>query len=147
LSIKDVLNEDMKRALKQGEKEKLSVIRMARAAIINEEKNRMHELDDNEVIEVLSREVKKLKENKEEYERLNRPDAAAQLEREIEILLSYLPQQLTEEEIEEIARQIIYEIGANSIKDMGKVMNAIMPKVKGRADGRVVNQIVKKLLE
>ncbi|MGB9813258.1 MAG: GatB/YqeY domain-containing protein [Thermovenabulum sp.] len=147
MSIKDVLNEDMKRALKQGEKEKLSVIRMARAAIINEEKNRMHELDDNEVIEVLSREVKKLKENKEEYERLNRPDAAAQLEREIEILLSYLPQQLTEEEIEEIARQIIYEIGANSIKDMGKVMNAIMPKVKGRADGRVVNQIVKKLLE
>lgn len=147
MSIKDVLTEDMKRALKEGEKEKLSVIRMARAAILNEEKNRLHELDDSEVIEVLSREVKKLRENKEEYERLNRPDVAAQLEREIDILLSYLPQQLTEEEIEEIARQVIYEIGANSIKDMGRVMTAIMPKVKGRADGRVVNQIVKKLLE
>jgi len=147
LSIKDVLTEDMKRALKEGEKEKLSVIRMARAAILNEEKNRLHELDDGEVIEVLSREVKKLRENKEEYERLNRPDVAAQLEREIDILLSYLPQQLTEEEIEEIARQVIYETGANSVKDMGRVMTAIMPKVKGRADGRVVNQIVKKLLE
>ncbi|MGB9839233.1 GatB/YqeY domain-containing protein [Thermovenabulum sp.] len=146
MSIKDVLTEDMKRALKEGEKEKLSVIRMARAAILNEEKDRLHELDDSEVIEVLSREVKKLRENKEEYERLNRPDVAAQLEREIDILLSYLPQQLTEEEIEEIARQVIYEIGANSIKDMGRVMTAIMPKVKGRADGRVVNQIVKKLL-
>ncbi|KYO65166.1 GatB/YqeY domain-containing protein [Thermovenabulum gondwanense] len=147
MSIKDVLTEDMKRALKEGEKEKLSVIRMARAAILNEEKNRLHELDDGEVIEVLSREVKKLRENKEEYERLNRPDVAAQLEREIDILLSYLPQQLTEEEIEEIARQVIYETGANSVKDMGRVMTAIMPKVKGRADGRVVNQIVKKLLE
>ncbi|TYP54977.1 GatB/YqeY domain-containing protein [Thermosediminibacter litoriperuensis] len=147
MSIKDVLNEDMKRALKEGQKERLSVIRMARAAIVNEEKDRMHELSDEEVIEVLSREVKKRRDAKEEYERLGRRDVAEELEREINILLSYLPQQLTEEELEEIVRQTIFEVGANSIKDMGRVMSAVLPRVKGRADGRAVNAIVKKLLQ
>ncbi|ADL07678.1 GatB/YqeY domain-containing protein [Thermosediminibacter oceani] len=147
MSIKDVLNEDMKRALKEGQKERLSVIRMARAAIVNEEKNRMHELNDEEVIEVLAREVKKRRDAKEEYERLGRVDVAEELEREINILSSYLPLQLTEEELEEIVRQTIFEVGANSIKDMGRVMSAVLPRVKGRADGRAVNAIVKKLLQ
>jgi hypothetical protein len=137
----------MKIALKEGQKERLSVIRMAKSAILYAEKERMHELDDGEIIEVLSREVKKRKDDMAEYERLGKKDVAESLGREIDILLSYLPQQLTDDEVEEIVRQTIFEIGANSLKDMGKVMNVVMPKVKGRADGRVVNTIVKKLLQ
>lgn len=147
MSLKDVLNRDMKIALKEGQKERLSVIRMAKSAILYAEKERMHELDDGEIIEVLSREVKKRKDDMAEYERLGKKDVAESLGREIDILLSYLPQQLTDDEVEEIVRQTIFEIGANSLKDMGKVMNVVMPKVKGRADGRVVNTIVKKLLQ
>lgn len=147
MSIKDVLNQDMKDALKHGEKDRLSVIRMAKSAILYAEKERLHELDDGEVIEVLSREVKKLKDDKDEFERLGRKEAANKLGQEIDILMSYLPQQLTDDEVEEIVRQTISEVGANSIKDMGKVMNAVMTKVKGRADGRVVNTLVKKLLQ
>lgn len=147
MSIKDVLNQDMKAALKEGQKDRLSVIRMAKSAILYAEKERLHELDDGEVIEVLSREVKKLKDDRDEFERLGRTEQAQKLGQEIDILMSYLPQQLTDDEVEEIVRQTIFEVGANSVKDMGKVMNAIMPKVKGRADGRVVNTLVKKLLQ
>ncbi|HHW01544.1 MAG TPA: GatB/YqeY domain-containing protein [Thermoanaerobacterales bacterium] len=147
MSIKDVLNQDMKAALKEGDKDRLSVIRMARSAILYAEKERLHELDDGEVIEVLSREVKKLKDDRDEFERLGRTEQAQKLGQEIDILMSYLPQQLTDDEVEEIVRQTIFEVGANSVKDMGRVMSAIMPKVKGRADGRVVNTIVKKLLQ
>jgi len=147
MSVKEVLNQDMKSALKAGDKEKLSVIRMAKSAILYAEKEKLHELDDEEVIEVLSREVKKRKDDMAEYERLGKQDMAESLRREIDILLSYLPQQLTDNEVEEIVRQSIIEVRANSIKDLGKVMNAVMPKVKGRADGRVVNTIAKKLLQ
>ena len=147
MSIKEKLNEDLKKALKEGKKERLSVIRMAKAAIINEEKDRMHELNDDEVIEVISREVKKRKDAKEEYERLGRSDKADELQREIEILQEYLPLQLTEEELEEIVKKTISEIGAKDLKDLGMVMKAVLPQVKGRADGKAVNAIVKKLLQ
>jgi len=147
LSIKEKLNEDLKRALKEGKKERLSVIRMAKAAIINEEKARIHELSDDEVVEVLSREVKKRKDAKEEYERLGRGDKAEELQREIEVLQEYLPQQLSEEELEKIIKETIEEIGAKDLKDLGMVMKAVLPKVKGRADGKAVNALVKKLLQ
>lgn len=147
MSIKDMLNRDMKAALKQGEKQRLSVIRMARSAVLYAEKDRLHELDDEEVIEVLSREVKRRKDEMNEYERLGRSDIARDLKYEIEVLLSYLPQQLSDDEAEEIVRQTIFEVGANSIKDIGKVMSAVMPKVKGRADGKVISTLVKKLLQ
>lgn len=147
MSIKEKLNEDLKRALKEGKKERLSVIRMAKAAIINEEKARIHELSDDEVLEVLSKEVKKRKDAKEEYERLGRGDKAEELQREIEVLQEYLPQQLSEEELEKIIKETIEEIGAKDLKDLGMVMKAVLPKVKGRADGKAVNALVKKLLQ
>lgn len=147
MSIKDVLNQDMKTALKEGAKQRLSVIRMAKSAILYAEKERLHELDDEEVIEVLSREVKKSKDDQAEFERLGRSEEAQKLGQEIDILMGYLPQQLADDEVEEIVRQTIFETGANSVKDMGRVMSAVMPKVKGRADGRVVNTLVKKLLQ
>ncbi|WP_213975195.1 GatB/YqeY domain-containing protein [Tepidanaerobacter acetatoxydans] len=147
MSIKDMLNNDMKAALKAGEKEKLSVIRMAKSAILYAEKEKLHELDDEEVIEVLFKEVKKRKNDINEYERLGKAEVVESLEREIAILSSYLPRQLTDEEVEEIVRQTIIEVGANSIKDMGKVMGTAMPKVKGRADGSLVSETVKKFLQ
>jgi len=147
MSIKDMLNSDMKAALKAGEKDRLSVIRMAKSAILYAEKEKLHELDDEEVIEVLFKEVKKRKNDINEYERLGKAEVVESLEREVAILSSYLPQQLTDEEVEEIVRQAIIEVGANSIKDMGKVMGTVMPKVKGRADGGLISNMVKKLLQ
>lgn len=147
MSIKDMLNSDMKAALKAGEKDRLSVIRMAKSAILYAEKEKLHELDDEEVIEVLFKEVKKRKNDINEYERLGKAEVVESLEREVAILSSYLPQQLTDEEVEEIVRQAIIEVGANSIKDMGKVMGTVMPKVKGRADGGLISDMVKKLLQ
>lgn len=147
MSIKDMLNSDMKAALKAGEKDRLSVIRMAKSAILYAEKEKLHELDDEEVIEVLFKEVKKRKNDINEYERLGKAEVVESLEREVTILSSYLPQQLTDEEVEEIVRQAIIEVGANSIKDMGKVMGTVMPKVKGRADGGLISDMVKKLLQ
>ena len=146
MSIKDMLNQDMKAALKAGEKDRLSVIRMAKSAILYAEKEKLHELNDEEIIGVLFREVKKRKQDMEEYRRLGKEEVAKSLEQEIAIL-SYLPQPLTQEELEEIIRQTISEVGANGMKDMGKVMGAVMPKVKGRADGSQVSSLVKKLLQ
>ena len=147
MSIKDMLNQDMKAALKAGEKDRLSVIRMAKSAILYAEKEKLHELKDEEIIEVLFREVKKRKQDMEEYRRLGKEEVAKSLEQEIAILSGYLPQPLTQEELEEIIRQTISEVGANGMKDMGKVMGAVMPKVKGRADGSQVSSLVKKLLQ
>jgi uncharacterized protein YqeY len=147
MSIKDMLNQDMKTALKQREKERLSVIRMAKSAILYEEKDRLHELDDDEVIEVLSREVKKRKDSMAEYKKLQKNDVVEELRQEISILMKYLPEQMSEDEVEEIVRETISEVGAVSMKDMGTVMSKVMPKVKGRADGRLVSSITKKLLQ
>ena len=147
MSIKDMLNQDMKAALKAGEKDRLSVIRMAKSAILYAEKEKLHELNDEEIIGVLFREEKKRKQDMEEYRRLGKEEVAKSLEQEIAILSGYLPQPLTQEELEEIIRQTISEVGANGMKDMGKVMGAVMPKVKGRADGSQVSSLVKKLLQ
>lgn len=147
MSIKDMLNQDMKAALKAGEKDRLSVIRMAKSAILLAEKEKLHEFNDEEIIGVLFREVKKRKQDMEEYRRLGKEEVAKSLEQEIAILSGYLPQPLTQEELEEIIRQTISEVGANGMKDMGKVMGAVMPKVKGRADGSQVSSLVKKLLQ
>ena len=147
MSIKDMLNRDMKTALKAGEKERLSVIRMAKSAILYVEKEKLHDLNDDEVIEVLFREVKKRKNDIKEYERLGRMDIVEDLKKEVDILNTYLPQQLTEKEVEEIVRQTILDLEVTSLKDMGKIMGTIMPKVKGRADGHIISAAVKKLLK
>lgn len=147
MSIKDMLNQDMKAALKAGEKGKLSVIRMAKSAILYAEKEKLHELDDKEIIEVLFKEANKRKNDMKEYERLGKDEVVESLNKEIEILSRYLPRQLTDEEVEELVCQTIDEVGADSMKDMGKVMGAIMPKVKGQADGGRVSNLVKKLLQ
>lgn len=146
MSLKERLQEDWKQALKSKEKSKTQTISMARAAVLLVEKTDGIKLDDEQVIDVLAREVKQRRESILEFEKGNRQDLVDMANEEIEILLGYLPQQLSEEEISEIVRQAVDEVGANSMKDMGKVMTFIMPKTKGKADGKLVSQIVKQYL-
>ncbi|NLM96501.1 MAG: GatB/YqeY domain-containing protein [Halanaerobiaceae bacterium] len=145
-SLKERLLDDMKMAMKSGEKQRLSVIRMARAAIKNQEIEKRKDLDDDEIIEVLSREVKQRRDAIAEYKKAGKEDIIAGLNKEIEILSEYLPEQLSTEELENLIQELINETGASSMKDIGRVMEAIMPKVKGRADGRIVNQMVQEKL-
>lgn len=148
MTLKERLNEDMKAAMKAREagKERLGVIRLARAAIKNVEIDRGHELSDEEVLEVLAREVKQRRDAIIEYQKAGRPDTVAMLEREIAIVLEYMPRQMTADEIRALAAEVIAQTGAKDAKDIGKVMAGLMPKVKGKADGKLVNQIVRELL-
>ena len=132
----------MKIAMKEGEKTKLNLIRMLRSEIRYKEIENGSELDDNGIIDVLSSAAKKRKESIEEFRKGGREDLAAQEEKELKIIYSYLPEQLSEEDLEKLIDESITEAEAQSPKDVGKVMRLIIPKVKGRADGKKVNQIV-----
>jgi len=138
MNLSERLNDDMKQAMKDREKFKLSAIRMIRSSIKNQEIDLKRPLDDNEVLDILSREIKQRKDSLQEFEKAGRDDLAKDIAAEIEIISVYLPVQLTEEEIKEIVQQTIQETGASSKAEMGKVMTALMPKVKGRADGKLV---------
>jgi uncharacterized protein YqeY len=146
MSLLGRLNDDMKQAMKNKEKEKLTVIRMVKAALQNEEIKLQHSLLEDEEITVLTREVKQYKDSLLEFEKAGREDLVDKLKREIQILETYLPEQLTEEELAAVIQQTISEVGAASKADMGKVMSAVMPKVKGKADGSQVNRLVSQLL-
>lgn len=148
MNLKDRLVADMKDAMKakQEGKLRLSVIRMARASIKNAEIDKKRELSEEEVIEVLAREVKMRRDSIEEYVKANRQDVVDQLNEEIRILMPYLPEQLSETEIRNLVQEALQATGAQGPKEMGKVMGYLMPKVKGKADGKLVNQIVKEAL-
>lgn len=146
MSLQQKLIDEMKTAMKSKDKLKLSVIRMARAAIKNAEINLKKELDDNEVLEILTKEVKMRRDSIPEYKKSGREDLIRQLEEEIKILMKYLPKQLTTEEVEAIVLETIKTINAQSPKDVGRVMAAVMPKVKGRADGKLINELVRRCL-
>lgn len=147
MSFSERLNEDMKQAMKNKDKFRLTVIRMVRSAIKNTEIDQKRALDDDEVLDILQREVKQRKDSLQEFTKAGRDDLVADVQAEIAIISEYLPQPMTEEEIKAVVQQTLQEVGASSKADMGKVMGALMPKVKGRADGRLVNQIVQQLLQ
>ncbi|MBP2645368.1 MAG: Yqey-like protein [Firmicutes bacterium] len=148
MSIKERLTEDMKQAMRDKEagKIRLSVIRMVRASIKNTEIDRKKDLSEEEVLDVLAKEVKMRRDAMEEFQKGNRPDLVEALEQEIAVLLKYLPEQLDGEAVRVLVVEAVRESGASSPKEMGKVMALLMPKVKGRADGKLVNTIVKELL-
>ncbi|CAM4519785.1 hypothetical protein FHS16_001165 [Paenibacillus endophyticus] len=146
MNLSERLTDDMKQAMKNQDKFKLSVIRMMRASVKNLEIDLKRPLDDSEVLDILSREIKQRKDSLQEFKKASRDDLVAGLVVEIEIISQYLPEQLTEEEIQEIVTQTIHELGASSKADMGKVMSALLPKTKGRADGKLVNQLVQQHL-
>ena len=147
MSLQDDLLDDMKAAMKNKDKEKVAVIRMARAAIKDAAINERKDLSDDEVIEVLAKLVKQNKESLEGFEKAERPEQVAKLKREIKILEGYLPEQLSASELEELVEETITEVGAEDMSDMGQVMGAIMPKIKGKADGSEVNQLVREKLQ
>ena len=148
MTLRDRLMEDMKQAMKDKEagKLKLSVIRMVRSAAKNVEIDRHKELDDNELLDVVAKEVKMRRDSLDEFRKAGRPELLATLEQEIAILMEYLPEQMSEAEVRTLVIQAVADAQAASVKDMGKVMALLMPKVKGRADGKLVNTIVKELL-
>ena len=146
MSLADSLQKDMIAAMKAKDKEKLSTVRMLKAAVANEKINDGHDLSPEEEIAVLSRELKQRKDSLEEFKNAGREDSVKQLEKEIEVVQSYLPKQLSEDEVKDIVQETINEVGATSKADFGKVMGAVMPKLKGKADGKLVNETVKSLL-
>ena len=148
MTLRDRLTEDMKQAMKDKEagKLKLSVIRMVRSAAKNVEIDRRKELDDNELLDVVAKEVKMRRDSLDEFRKAGRPELLAVLEQEIAILMEYLPEQMSEAEVRALVTQAVADAQAASAKDMEKVMALLMPKVKGRADGKLVNSIVKELL-
>ncbi len=136
----------MKNAMKNKEKDRLSVIRMVKSSLQNEKYKLGRELTDDDSLTVLNRELKQRKDSLHEFEQANREDLASKLRDEIVVLEDYMPEQLSEEEVTQIVQETISEVGASTKGDMGKVMGAIMPKVKGKADGGLVNRLVQQHL-
>ena len=147
MSLKDSLQKDMIAAMKAKDKATLSTVRMLKAAVANEEINLGHDLSADEEISVLSHELKQRKDSLQEFEEAGRDEAVEKLKNEIKIVQKYMPAQLSAEEVKEVVQTTIEEIGATSKADFGKVMGAVMPKLKGKADGKVVNETVKKVLQ
>lgn len=148
MSIKEQLMEDMKTAMKEREagKLRLEVIRMVRASIKNIEINEKKDLNDDDVLGVLMKEVKMRQDSLEEFKKANRQELVAQAEQEIAILQKYLPAALGDDELKAIVTEMIAQAGATSPKDMGKVMPLVMAKTKGRADGKKISAMVRELL-
>jgi len=147
MNLAERLNEDMKQAMRDGNKFRLQTIRMVRASIKNQEIELRRPLDDNETLNILSRELKQRRDSLQDFERGGREDLASNVKAEIEIISEYLPRQLTEEEVKVIVLQTMQETGASSKADLGKLMGALMPKVRGIADGKLVNAIVQQSLQ
>ena len=147
MSLKEQLTADMKDAMKNKEKDRLAVIRMVRGAIRQQEIDGQKELGDEDVIAVISKEVKMRRDSIEEFKKGAREDLVEKTQAEIDVLLPYLPAQLSEDEVRELVKAAVEQTGASTPKDMGKVMGVLMPKVKGRADGKMVNTIVKSFLQ
>lgn len=164
MHLKEKIAKDLKDALKGKKEFELLALRQLSAAILNKEKEKRtklakekeeikeeelskeSQLTDEEAIEVLSSEIKKRKEAILEFEKGERPDLVDKERSEMEILKKYLPEQLSEDEIKKLAKEIVEKIGASGPKDMGKVMAELIPKVKGRAEGGIVSKLVKGLL-
>jgi uncharacterized protein YqeY len=143
MTLKDQLMEDLKDAMRSGDELRKQTIRMARASIKNTEINKMAELDDAGVQDVLRKEIKQRRESADEYEKGNRMDLADKERAEAAMLEAYLPAQISAEEIEAEVRSIIAETGS---REVSKVMPLAIQRLKGRADGRAVNQVVTKVL-
>ena len=146
MSLKEKLMQDLQDAMRSGDELRKSTIRMARSSIKNAEIQRKGELDEAGVQDVLRREIKQRRESADEYLRASRPELAEKEIAEASLLESYLPQQMSETEIESEVRAIIDELGAQGPSDMSKVMPAVMSRLRGRADGRTVNSVVTRLL-
>ncbi|MBI4686679.1 MAG: GatB/YqeY domain-containing protein [Nitrospirae bacterium] len=146
MSLSDKLSEDLKTAMKCGDKETLSVVRMVKAAVKNKEIEKGAALSDEEIFSVLNSMIRQRRDSIEQFSRAGRDDLVNQETREAEILQAYLPPQLSEAEVEAIIKASILETGASGQRDMGKVMKAVMAKTKGQFDSKQLSELVKKAL-
>lgn len=146
MSLRERLNEELKSSMKSKDELKLSVIRMIRSSMKNREIDLKHELDDREIIEIISTLCKQRRESIRLFREASRQDLVDKEEKELSLLLEFLPQQLTREELEDLVMKTIAECGAQGGKDMGRVMKALQPSVAGRADGKLVSEVVKEKL-
>jgi uncharacterized protein YqeY len=146
MSLEERLVEEMKQAMKSNDKLRLSTIRMIRSALKNKEIELRKKLEDEDVVKVIQAMVRKGEESVEQFQIGGRMDLVEKEKKEIEILKSFLPQPFSQEEILKIIDQSIQETQASSLKDIGKVMKSVMPKIGGKADGKLINQLVKEKL-
>ena len=146
MTLKERLADDLKSAMKEKNVIRKNVVQMVRAAVLQFEKDNKVTLEDDGVLEVIAKQLKQRKDALPDYEKSGRDDLIADLKAEMDVLMEYLPKQLTAEELQVIVKEIIEEIGAESIKDMGKVMGEAKKRTVGRADGRMINEIAKTLL-
>lgn len=147
MSLKQKLMDDLKLSMKNKDKLRKNSITMIRSAIKQKEVDERIELDDAAILDIISKQVKQKRDSINEFKKGNRDDLVEQTQQEIDILIEYLPPQLSEEELETIVKKAIDEVDASSMKDMGKIMGKVMPQIKGRADGSLVNKIAIKYLK
>ncbi len=146
MSLKNRIQEEVKNAMRARDKDRLAVLRLVSAAIKQREVDERIELDDEQVLLVLDKMVKQRRESLEQYEKAAREDLAAQEKMELEVIQSFMPEPLSESELEALIKAAIAESGASSMRDMGSVMNVLRPHVQGRADMKLVSQAVKSQL-
>lgn len=146
MTLKDRLMEDMKVSMRNKETLRKSVITMIRASVKQKEVDDRVDVTDDDVIELIAKQLKQRNDALVEFEKAEREDLITQTKAEIEILASYLPQQLTDEELEAVVRDAITEVNAQSMKDMGKIMGKVMAVAKGKVDGKRINEMVKNVL-
>lgn len=147
MSLTNRLMTDLKAAMKSHDKTALSVIRMLKSALMNKKIELGHELNSEEELQVVVSQMKQQKDSLAEFEKAQREDLVSDTKAQMQVLSQYMPQQLSEAEVQEIVQQTAAKIGATSKADFGKLMQAVMPQVKGKADGNKVNQMVKDLLQ
>jgi len=146
MTLKDNIQEAVKRALKQQQRVEVATLRLLLSEIKNAEIAQQKPADDSKVLDVIAKEAKRRRESIEAFKQGNRSDLVAQEEAELAILMSYLPEQMSREEIVAMARQVIDAVGVQGPSDKGKVMSQLMPQLKGKADGKEVSDIVTELL-
>ena len=146
MSLKDKLKDDLKSAMKDKDAVRKNVVQLIKAGVLQVEKDKQITLDDEGVLDVIAKQLKQRRDSLPDYEKSGREDLVAQLKREMELLMEYLPAQLSHEELTVIVKEAIAETGASTVKDMGKIMKAVMPQTKGRADGKEINAIARELL-
>ena len=144
--LKEQLLNDLKAAMREKDEVKKNTVQMVRAAILQVEKDKGIELEDTQIIEIIAKEAKKRKDAAIEFEKSGRDDLISQNSKELEVLNSYLPKQLSKEEIAEIVKDVISKVGATSVKDMGAVMKGAKEQIGAAADGKAINEVVKELL-
>ncbi|MFP3895511.1 MAG: GatB/YqeY domain-containing protein [Anaerolineales bacterium] len=146
MSLKERLMSDLKDAMREGDQIRKDAIRMVRAAVKNKEIELQQEISDEKVIEIISQEVKRRKEAIEMFEKGGRDDLVEREKAQLEILLAYMPEQMSREEVKEVVQEIVEDMNATSIRQLGPVMGRAMEELKGRAEGNVVNEVAREIL-